>query len=75
MKFFLNRLTFFVKTERRGVHRVVTLLIKDTLRYEPLPLIDKYESMWCKLFVSDVVLVIGVVYRPFGSPIEFLKQL
>lgn len=42
----------------------VALLIKDTLRYEPLPLIDTHESMWCKLFVGDVVLVIGVVYRP-----------
>lgn len=53
----------------------VALLIKDTLRYEPLPLIDTHESMWCKLFVGDVVLVIGVVYRPPGSPTDFLIQL
>lgn len=53
----------------------MALLVKNTLKYEPLPFIEKHESVWCKIFVGDTVLVIGVVYRPPGSPIEFLNQL
>lgn len=52
------------------------MLIKNAIiRYEPLPVIEDHESIWCKLFMDRFVLIIGVLYRVPGSSSEFLQKL
>lgn len=46
---------------------------KKSLKYEALPGIMDQESAWCKLFLDDVALLIGDVYRPLGANIMLLE--
>lgn len=53
----------------------VALLIKNTLQYEPFPFISDHESVWCKLVMADMTLVIGVIYRAPASPVDYLQKI
>lgn len=53
----------------------VALLVKKPLRYETVPCINGHESVWCKLFLDTTILMVGVIYRAPGSPVEFLYAL
>lgn len=53
----------------------VALLIKKTLRYELLPPIKDCENVWCKLFMGDITLLIGVLYRPPGTSVDIFEKL
>lgn len=52
----------------------VALLIKGSIKYEQLPLLDDHESVWCKIFLDEIAVIIGVIYRPPGSPVEFIQK-
>lgn len=53
----------------------VALLIKGSIKYEQLPLLDDHESVWCKIFLDEIAVIIGVIYRPPGSPVEFIQKI
>lgn len=53
----------------------VALLVEKPLRYETVPSIKGHESVWCKLFLDNTILIVGVIYRAPGSPVEFLYVL
>lgn len=53
----------------------VALLIKKPLKYVQLPCIDGTENVWCKLFMNETALIVGVIYRAPGSSRDFLEKL
>lgn len=53
----------------------VALLVKEPLRYGTVPTVNGHESVWCKLFHNTTILIVGVIYRAPGSPVEFLYAL
>lgn len=53
----------------------VALLLKKRPKYEPLPSFEGHENVWCRLFLGNAVLLVGVIYRPPGSSVEFFESL
>lgn len=53
----------------------VAILVKIPLKYEVVPGIIDHESVWCRLFLDDVILLIGGIYRPPTANITFLEKI
>lgn len=53
----------------------VALFLKTNIKFSVIQGPPQIESVWCKLNVENISLVVGVVYRPPGSPIDQLHAL
>lgn len=65
-----------VRTDRQiGKGGGVALLLRQSLKFSVLPSPSDIESAWCKLHLHKQSVVIGLFYRPPGSPIDTLHNL
>lgn len=45
----------------------VAVFIKTSLEFFLLPELPGTESIWCKIYIRGIVIVVGVLYRPLNS--------
>lgn len=55
------------KDRRAGRGGGVAVLIKSNLEFSLLPDLPGTETIWCKIYIKGIVIVIGVLYRPPNS--------
>lgn len=53
----------------------IALLIRRTLKYEPLQSLHGCENVWCRLFMNEIPLIVGTIYRPPVSSVEVFDRL
>lgn len=53
----------------------MALFLRSHLNFSVLPAPPNTESLWCKVQLENMSLIIGVVYRPPGSDVKHLHNL
>lgn len=53
-----------LRNDREGRGGGVALYIKNIFRYERVDIDNNIEEIWIKIYISNIILCVGTVYRP-----------